>query len=131
MGEWVLSSNLLQVLKQITKDTILSERPSDFYFGIVSKVDPLEITLDQQIKLPKSFLILTRNVTDYEVEMTVDHMTEKAVGGSGDAMYASHDHQYKGRKKFTVHNALKVGEKVVMISAYGGQRYLVLDRIGG
>ena len=41
----------------------------------------------------------------------------------------THKHSYKGRKKFTVHNALKKGEKVVMIKLQGGQKFVVLDRV--
>lgn len=40
----------------------------------------------------------------------------------------SHSHSYKGKKKFTVHNGLKKGEKVVMIKLQGGQKFIVLDR---
>ena len=35
---------------------------------------------------------------------------------------------YKGRKTFKVHLALKAGEKVILISCDGGQKYIVLDR---
>lgn len=126
-----MSSSLIQILKQISTEAVMAEKPCDVVFGEVVKESPIEIQIDQKIILTQEFIILSRNVTDYEVDMTVDHMTEKAVGGSGDAMYASHEHQYKGRKKFLVHNALKVGEKVIMISAHGGQKYIVIDRIGG
>ena len=41
----------------------------------------------------------------------------------------SHKHSYSGKKKFTVHNGLKKGEKVVMIKLQGGQKFVVLDRV--
>lgn len=40
----------------------------------------------------------------------------------------SHKHNVRGKKKITVHNALKKGEKVVMIKLQGGQKFIVLDR---
>jgi hypothetical protein len=30
----------------------------------------------------------------------------------------------------TVHNALTVGEEVIMMQVSGGQKYIVIDRIG-
>ena len=75
-------------------------------------------------------LVLTRNVTEYEIEMTVDHMTEKVSGGSGEAAFAEHQHPYVGRKAFLVHNALQAGEDVLLIRKSGGQKYIVVDRLG-
>lgn len=125
-----MAKNLLQIIKQISNETMISSSPSDVVFGEVTKESPLEITVDQKLILTSEFLVLSRNVTEYEFEMTVDHITEKAVGGSGYAMYESHDHQYKGRKKFIAHNQLKQGEKVILAICQGGQKYIVLDRIG-
>ena len=72
--------------------------------------------------------MLTNNVRDFTVEMTVDHRTENASGGSGDASFASHNHAYKGRKSYRVQLALKAGEKVILLRCDGGQKFLVLDR---
>lgn len=69
-------------------------------------------------------LILTNNVRDFNVDMTVDHQTESQSGGSGEAAFAAHQHAYKGRKTFKVHLALKAGEKVILISCDGGQNTL-------
>ena len=51
-------------------------------------------------------------------------------GGSGNEhQFAEHKHQYKGKKKWTVHFKLKVGEKVILLRCDGGQKYIVLDRV--
>ena len=39
---------------------------------------------------------------------------EEISGGAGDAAFASHKHRYQGRKKWKVHNALQMGEKVIL-----------------
>lgn len=75
-------------------------------------------------------LILTRNVTDFVTEVTVDWNTENKGGGSGYASYETHKHPIKGRKKITVHNGLVVGDEVILIRQQGGQKYIVVDRIG-
>lgn len=54
---------------------------------------------------------------------------ESGWAGSGDASFASHNHEYKGTKEFIINNALQTGEKVVLIREQGGQKYLVIDRI--
>ena len=56
------------------------------------------------------------------------HYTEDESGGNGDAAFAAHKHRYQGRKKWRVHNALKTGEKVILLRCDGGQKYIVLDR---
>ena len=38
------------------------------------------------------------------------------------------NHEYKGRKKYLVHNQLVMGDKVIMLKETGGQRYIALDR---
>lgn len=41
----------------------------------------------------------------------------------------THSHAIVGRKKVTVHNGLKKGEKVILIRMQGGQKFVVLDRM--
>lgn len=125
-----MSGSLIQVLKKLSKEAIEAEHPCNIVFGVVSNTEPLEITIDQKLILTKEFLVLSRNVTDYDLEMTVDHVTEFREGGVSYALFESHNHEYKGKKSFKVHNALKQGEKVIMAMVYGGQQYIVLDRVG-
>ena len=141
-----MSTALVQLIKQIGEEANKAGRPTSVLFGTVQSEDPnLSVLLDQKKLLTKEFLIKSRNVTDYYVDMTVDHITEdtdkpetsKMAGGGGDASFASHSHKhshthpYKGRKPFLVHNRLLVGERVILIMVQGGQSYLILDRIGG
>ena len=112
-------------------------------FGIVEKVSPLEIRVDQKLLLDEKFLILTKNVINHYVDIEVNHFTESdpLVGyspwdtthghpdaGSG-SIPESHRHKYTGRKKIKIFNGLQVGEKVILIRLQGGQKYIVLDRI--
>ncbi len=72
---------------------------------------------------------MTRNVTDFYTDMTVDHLTENRAGGSGDPAFASHNHGYVGRKTFLIHNSLIVGDEVILVRMQGGQKYVVMDRV--
>ncbi len=97
--------------------------------GEVTAVNPLEIKVDNYLPLPEEVLFLTKNTTDWTMEMTVDHNTTTVGGGGGYAEFAPHKHGYKGRKKYLVHNSLKVGDQVLLLRAKGGQKFIVLDRV--
>ena len=125
-----MNLELANLIKQIANNSVQANKPTSVKFGVVTKESPLEITIDQKLVLTKEFLVLTRNVTDYEVDMTVDHTTEKAQKGGRDPAVASHKHAYKGRKTFLVHNKLLKDENVILIGVQGGQTYVVIDRVG-
>lgn len=131
------TNSLVKAVKQAALDAVLASRPMAYGYGYVTAVSPLEITTDQKMVLSEAQLILTDNVRDFNVEMSTiegtgtnegPHYTEEESGGSGYAEFAPHEHRYQGKKKWKVHNALKVGEKVVLLRCDGGQRYIVLDR---
>lgn len=123
-------TDILSVIKAAAVGSVNNTKPVNLHFGIVKTEKPLSIELDIGIKLSEAFLILSRNVTDYDLEMTVNHITEKMQKGGKDPSFTSHKHEYKGRKVFRVHKALKNGENVILIRLQGGDKYLVLDRVG-
>lgn len=124
-----MSNQLMNALQKLAYNTYQAGKPADYILGVVETVDPLVIRLDAKETITEEFLILTDAVRDYDVDITVNHTTENAAGGSGYAEYASHNHGYKGRKRITVHNGLTPGESVVMLRQLGGQEYLVISRI--
>ena len=124
-----MSLDLLEIIKQAGIEAMEASKPVKVMFGEVKSVKPLMIMVEQKLPLTEEFLILTYAVKDHWRDMTVDHLTENASGGSGDSAYASHNHAYKGRKKFLIHNDLMVGEHVLLLSMQGGQKFIVLDRV--
>ena len=99
--------------------------------GIVKSVSPLKIQIvnDEKLTIGPNITYVPWHLTDYTTEVTVEWRTENASGDSGDAAYASHNHAILGRKKIIVHNALKVGDKVHVLSFNHGKQYFVLDRV--
>ncbi len=124
-----MSNQLMNALQKLAYNTYQAGKPADYILGVVEAVNPLVIRLDAKETITEEFLVLTDAVRDYDVDITVNHTTENAAGGSGYAEYASHNHGYKGRKRITVHNGLTPGESVVMLRQLGGQEYLVISRI--
>lgn len=122
-------NKILNLFKEIATNTIDSAVPVSILIGSVTQVNPLVISLGANLPIPEDRIVLTKNTCEWTMEMSVDHITENRSGGGGYAEFASHNHEYKGRKKYLVHNQLQVGDKVLLIQETGGQRYIALDRL--
>lgn len=103
MPDWV------QGMKKLAMQVYEEGQPSDICFGTVLSDSPLSIDVEQKQILSGALLVLTDAVQDYTVEFDVmgEHVTA------------------------VIPNALKAGEKVVMLQKKGGQKYVVIGRIGG
>lgn len=147
------AAELLKVIKQSALEAVEASKPVRFFFGEVMNAEPLRINVEQKMQLGRTQLVLSRNVTDFETEITVDTNTEQALEehshdfslvaeGAGEPSHVhnilgstmpvdlTHTHEIKKRMKVTVHNRLAVGDKVILLQNKGGQKYLVLDRVG-
>lgn len=121
--------NLLGLIQQAAKKVVEASNLTDYCIGMVESTVPLVIRTEQQETLAEDFLILTDLVRDYDVDITVNHTTQNRSGGGGDSAFASHNHQYTGRKRITIHNGLSVGEAVILVRQAGGQEFIVLSRV--
>lgn len=81
-----MSSSLGEVIKKMAVGANDANAPTSVLFGTVTSVEPLEITVDQKLKLTERFLMLTKNVKDYKVDVTMDWNTEKT------SLDANHSH---------------------------------------
>lgn len=123
------ANDLLNIVKKAAVEAVNASQPSDFCFGKVTSAKPLKILVEQKMTLGAAQLVLTRNVTDFKTKVTVDWETGTRSGGSGEDSFASHSHAVSGKKEITIHNALQVGDEVILLKKKGGQKYLVLDRV--
>lgn len=130
--------NAVEVVKQAAVEAVEASKPVNLLFGTVISVSPLKIQADQKSIYTEKMLVLTRNVTDYEVDMSVSqqtvvithgHPVTDTYTGGGTAQPIDHNHPIKGRKKFMVHNALVVGDQVLLARIQKGKKFVVLDRI--
>lgn len=124
-------TNFLKTMKKSALEAFEATKPTQICFGKVISESPLKIIVDQKMTLGAAQLILSRNVTDYYNDITVlGWWTENMSGGGGDASFAAHKHPIAGRKHIIVHNRLLVGDEVILIRQQGGQKYIVIDRVG-
>ena len=130
--------NAVEAVKRAAVEAVEAGKPVNLLFGQVISASPLKIQVDQKAIYTEKMLVLTRNVTDFEVDMTVSHKTEiithghpvtDTYTGGGVAEDIDHDHPIVGRKKFKVHNAPGVGDWVLLARIQKGKKFVVLDRI--
>lgn len=107
-------NEMIRAVKRAAIDAVNAQKPCNVFFGTVTKADPLEILVEQKMTLTAAQLVLSRNVTKHEIE--VEFTPEEGL---------------KGKKKLTLHNELKIGEKVLLLRCAGGQSFVVIDRVGG
>lgn len=132
------------IIKNLAINAYNASMPTGLYYGTVTKIDPLEIEIDQKLVLSEKQLILSTLVRDFNVDMTVNHTTENydlthnhnvtVISRDGDSVTihdtdGNHTHEYKGTKTFTTHLKLAIGEKVILLRVQGGQKFLVVDRV--
>jgi len=100
--------DFLLMINQASKNTFNSMKPMEVSYGTVTGISPLSVTVDQKTTFAEEQLVLSRSVTDYSLELTEESL---------------------GTRTYQVNNALRIGEKVVLLRVQGGQEYLVLDRV--
>ncbi len=146
-------NDLLKVLKQSSTEAVAASQPTNVSFGVVTGIEPLEILVDQRLSLTAPHLILSRNVTEFSIFVSMEWESEKAgdkehdhgleieIDDGGDPSHThgvncemsaenmEHLHEVKGKKELIIHNALVVGDRVILIRMHGGQKYIVLDRL--
>lgn len=143
---------LVKIMKKAAIEAVEAAKPVNLCFGTVESVSPLRINVEQKMTLGEAQLILTRNVMDYRIKITVDMDTNQASdshvhffegktlpaatghdhefrGTTGEAG-AVHGHRIAGEQEITIKNGLAAGEKVLLLRQQGGQKYFVLERIG-
>lgn len=141
------ANDLLNAIKKAANDANDAGQPADFCFGKVTNTAPLQILVEQKMTLGAAQLVLTRNVTDFSTLVTVEWETEKELddfeplevkekdSGNDEVAFElqgedlAHSHKITGSKFITIHNALQIGDEVVLLKRKGGQKYLVLDRV--
>lgn len=117
--------DLLKTIQQISKNTTVNLPSTKIFYGTVIKDDvPIRIKLDNKFELGESFLILTKNVKDYDVYAKIQPKSGGIWEDSGGDTIA-----FPKEVKITVKNGLKNGDKVILLKTQDSKKYIVLDRV--
>lgn len=103
---------LAEAIKELSKQQSEGTYPTAIMFGTITGVKPVVLKIDNQI-YGSGFVVVPERLTNYKVSVDVDDSTVKLDGST-----------------MTIHNALKVGDKVIVARQNGGQKFVILDRIG-
>lgn len=125
---------LVKTIKRAALDAVDASKPVQVCFGKVTSASPLQILVDQKFTLGAAQLVLARNVTNYKTMIKGGNVQNYYYVGtppntSTVPVDPSHKHAV-GKIEITVHNGLVVGDEVILIRQQGGQKYIVVDRIG-
>lgn len=114
-------SDLAESIKRAAVRAVGTQKPTNLIYGTVVQEDPLKIQIEQKLVIEAELgqIVLTRNVTDYELPVEIS-VTSGTTSG--------HTHNVS-MAKIDVKNHLTEGERVAMIQQAGGQRFIVLDRV--
>lgn len=128
------ATELTKAIKKAASKAVKAEKPVEVCFGKVTSASPLQILVDQKFTLGAAQLVLARNVTDFKTMITGGNLQNYYYVGtppniSNVPVDPSHRHAI-GKIEITVHNGLVVGDGVILIRQQGGQKYIVVDRIG-
>ena len=116
------ATELVKLLKKTALDAVAASKPSNVMFGRVISELPLKINVEQKMVLTAKQLVLSRNVTNYRNKISM-HSVDGWITDHGQGINRSECY-------ITIHNGLVVGDKVILIRQQGGQKFVVLDRIG-
>ena len=128
------SKDLVKNMKKAAMEAVKSSKPVDVLYGVVRNISPLEIFVDQKFVLTKEFLMIPEYLTDYQTEISFDDPSIKQVYTTWNMAETQESDEAKIafkspiKHKITVYNALKAGDKVILLRQQGGQRFLVMDR---
>lgn len=146
------ASRIIQIIKQAATETIENSKPVAVLFGTVQSIAPLTIFVDQKTILEEEEIILIDNVRDYKTQISFDNpniennvtigkrpipkngvLTTEPDTGQENSKAAIFEGKLSFMEKVkhdvTVYNALKVGEKVLILRVQGGQRFIILNRV--
>lgn len=103
--------------------------------GKVISASPLKIQAENDSKLiiNASLLIVPKHLTEYEATVDIEVDDGALDAATNTAGVEAHSHKLNSftltKGKLTVHNELKVGEKVHLLSLNNGKKYYILDRV--
>lgn len=116
------ATELVKLLKRTALDAVAASKPSDMMFGKVISESPLKINVEQKMVLTAKQLVLSRNVTNYRTKISM-YSADGWITDQGQGINRSECY-------ITIYNGLVVGDKVILIRQQGGQKFVVLDRVG-
>lgn len=101
-------------IRRLGSEAVKAGNPVSVLFGTVTRINPLEVNVDQRFTLDEDFLIVTESLVKYEVDLKHQHD-----GASMEEALVD---------KLVIREGLKIGDSVLLLRMQGGQKYVVWDK---
>ena len=126
------TNEFVETLKKAAIKAVEAQKPVKFCFGEVKSISPLKILVEQKIPLGEAQLILCQNVTEHKIHISVENIQDFFYEGESQNSMRLDPSRFRAIKRMpvTVHKGLVVGDNVILFRQQGGQKYLVVDRVG-
>lgn len=144
---------LIDTIKKIINETIENKGLTDLVIGTVTKVNPLEITIDvNMLPIPQEVIYLTESVIEKKIRVdghihtiaSLAHNHTSGDGSTGNALTGSYNTETAKETMVILENgqvlpvqdgyiiinkALAVNDKVLMLRVLNGQGFIVISRV--
>lgn len=108
---------LANKIRQLGAGAVDASSPVSVLFGKVMNTAPLEILVDQRFTIDQDFLVVTQQMTRYELDLKHKHRT------------SAEDTQEALVDKIVIREGLQAGDTVLLLRMQGGQKYVVWDKV--
>ncbi|GAA4828068.1 DUF2577 domain-containing protein [Paenibacillus vulneris] len=109
---------MLELIKQTGVGAVDATKPVTVLYGTVVKINPLEVSLDQQSEpLTEDFLLVPEQMTSYEVNLRHTH---ESIGSVTEEALI---------KPILIRKGLEVGDMLLLLRVQGGLQFVILDRL--
>ncbi|MGG1597606.1 DUF2577 domain-containing protein [Paenibacillus naphthalenovorans] len=97
--------SLNDTVKKIARNYLESVKLTDVVLAEVTKINPLEVNVDQRLPLDEDFLMVPEHMTEYKVMV--------------------------GSQEVIIRRGLEVGDKVILVRQQGGLNFVIVGRLTG
>ena len=116
-------------LKKIIDESLESYGLSEYELGTVVSSAPIKIKTSDRVVLEADQLLLTEQVIEKVIKINHNHMVSGSTGNAdGHTHGVNITSQDKLENEIVITEGLKVNDKVILISAEQGQKYIVLSK---
>lgn len=116
-----------QLIKMLTERGGSDSEYSDVVYGRVISTAPLKVQISNSMIIDDNFIVLGKHIGSFSMSGSLTTSEEKK---DKDGEKPKIEKTTK-TATFTFDNSLKVGDKVTMIRADGGQQFYLFEREGG
>ena len=117
---------MIEIIKKVVQQGIEGSSLTSLMEGEVVSSSPLKVKIKKNSKLiiPSELLVVPENLKDRTIKVSLSSLYVSTSSENFNNFNANN-------ASMTINNSLKTGDKVMLISFEGGQKYYILDRIWG